>query len=53
MFSFFFFLIFSIYVLETALPSQHVCYEWPAVAAVAQIHPGGLLQGRLLLGAAQ
>lgn len=45
---------FSIYVLETDRhPSQQVRYEWPGLAAVAQIHPGGLLQGRLLLRAAQ
>ena len=50
-----FFLTFSIYVSETDAPSlpTRVCYEWPAVAALAQIHPGGLLQGRVLLGAAQ
>lgn len=52
---FFFFLTFSIYVSETDAPSlpTRVCYEWPAVAALAQIHPGGLLQGGVLLGAAQ
>lgn len=52
---FFFFFTFSIYVSETDAPSlpTRVCYEWPAVAALAQIHPGGLLQGGVLLGAAQ
>lgn len=51
----FFFFTFSIYVSETDAPSlpTRVCYEWPAVAALAQIHPGGLLQGGVLLGAAQ
>lgn len=52
---FIFFFTFSIYVSETDAPSlpTRVCYEWPAVAALAQIHPGGLLQGGVLLGAAQ
>ena len=55
LFIYLFFSTFSICVPETDAPSlpTHVCYEWPAVAALAQIHPGGLLQGRMLLRAAQ
>lgn len=55
LFIYLFFSTFSICVPETDAPSlpTRVCYEWPAVAALAQIHPGGLLQGRMLLRAAQ